>query len=80
MLVVVHAPGLRFLGRQRTTVHVPAVGDSEPVMFELRPDTPGPRSVSVTAWLGGVTLVSCSWRSRWNETARRARIAMCSLK
>ena len=56
VLVVVHAPGLRFLGQQRTTVHVPAVGDSEPVMFELRPDTPGPRSVSVTAWLGGTYL------------------------
>jgi len=35
------------------TVHVPADGDSEPVMFELRADTPGPRPVFVTAWLGG---------------------------
>ena len=38
---------------QRLTVHVPADGDSEPVMFELRADAPGPRPVSVTAWLGG---------------------------
>lgn len=53
VLLVVHAPGLRLLGDQRLTAHVPAEGDSEPVMFELRADEPGPRSVSVTAWLGG---------------------------
>ena len=53
VLLVVHAPGLRLLGDQRQTVHVPADGDSEPVMFELRADTPGPRSVSITAWIGG---------------------------
>ena len=53
VLLVVHAPGLRLLGDQRQTVHVPADGDSKPVMFELRADTPGPRPVSITAWLGG---------------------------
>jgi hypothetical protein len=53
VLLVVHAPELRLLGRQRMTVHVPADRDSEPVMFELRADEPGPRAVSVTAWLGG---------------------------
>ena len=56
VLLVVHAPGLRLLGDQRQKVHVPADGDSEPVMFELRADTPGPRSVSITAWLGGTYL------------------------
>ena len=35
------------------TVHVPAGGNSEPVMFELSADAPGLRRVSVTAWLGG---------------------------
>ena len=45
--------GCGCLADQRLTVHVPANGDSEPVMFELRADTPGPRPVSVTAWLGG---------------------------
>jgi hypothetical protein len=53
VLLVVHAPGLRLLDRQRMSVHVPADGDSEPVMFELRADTPGPWPISVTAWLGG---------------------------
>jgi len=53
VLLSVHAPGLRLLGDQRLLVRVPADGDSEPVMFELRADEPGPRSVSVTAWLGG---------------------------
>ena len=53
VLLVVHAPGLRLLGHQRMTVHVPTHGDSEPVMFELRADEPGVRRVSVTAWLGG---------------------------
>ena len=56
MLLVVHAPGLRLLGDQRQTVHVPADGDSGPVMFELRADAPGPRQVSVTAWIGGTYL------------------------
>jgi len=53
VLVAAHAPGLRLLGDQRLTVHVPHDGGSEPVMFELRADAPGPRSVSVTARLGG---------------------------
>ena len=53
VLVVVHAPRLLLLGHQRLTVHVPADGDSEPVMFELRADEPGVRQMSVTAWLGG---------------------------
>lgn len=53
VLLVVHAPGLQLLGRRRMNIRVPADKDSEPVMFELRADTPGPRPVSVTAWLGG---------------------------
>lgn len=53
VLLVVHAPGLRLLDNQRQTMHLSADGDSEPVMFELRAPAPGPRSVSVTAWLGG---------------------------
>ena len=54
--MVVHAPGLRILGDQRLTVRVPAAGDSNPVMFELRADDEGPRSISITAWLGGTYL------------------------
>jgi CHAT domain-containing protein len=53
VLLVAHAPGLRLLGDQRLTVRVPADADSEPVMFELRADVPGPQSVSITAWSGG---------------------------
>jgi CHAT domain-containing protein/trypsin-like peptidase len=53
VLLVVHAPGLRLIGDQRQTVHVPAVGDSRPVMFELCADAPGPRRASITAWIGG---------------------------
>ena len=53
VLLVIHAPGLQLLGHQRMNVRVPPDGDSEPVMFELRADAPGLRSVSVTAWLGG---------------------------
>jgi hypothetical protein len=53
VLLVVHAPRLRLLGPQRQTVHVPANDDSEPVMFELRADQPGVRTVSVTAWIDG---------------------------
>ncbi len=53
VLLVVHAPGLQLLSDQRQTVHVPSKENSRPVMFELRAETPGPRPVSVTAWLGG---------------------------
>jgi serine/threonine protein kinase len=56
ILLVLHAPGLRLLGDQRITVHVPATADSHPVMFELRADEEGPRSISITAWLGGTYL------------------------
>jgi hypothetical protein len=53
VLLVLHAPGLRLLGEQRQSVHVPPGADSSPVMFELRADTPGPRQLSVTAWIAG---------------------------
>jgi hypothetical protein len=53
VLLVAYAPGLRLFSDQRQVVHVPADRDSEPVMFELRADAPGPRAVSLTAWLGG---------------------------
>jgi hypothetical protein len=56
VLLVIYAPGLQLLGDQQQTVHVPADRDSRPVRFELRADTPGPRSVSVTAWIGGTYL------------------------
>jgi CHAT domain len=56
VLLVLHAPGLAPLGEQRLTAHVPAAGDSAPVMFELRPDAEGPRSVSITAWRKGTYL------------------------
>lgn len=56
VLLVVHALGLRLLGDQRQTVHVPANGNSSPVMFEFRADAPGPRLISITAWIGGTYL------------------------
>jgi hypothetical protein len=71
VLLVAYAPGLRLLGHQRLTVHVPADGDSEPVMFELCADEPGVRTVSVTAWIGGSYLGEL----RVDITAERARPA-----
>jgi pimeloyl-ACP methyl ester carboxylesterase len=56
ILLVVHAPGLRVLGSQRQAVHVPFLGNSDPVMFELLADAPGLRQVNITAWLGGTYL------------------------
>ena len=56
VLLVANAPELRRLGDHRQRVHVPADADSEPVMFELCADSPGPRSVSLTAWMGGTYL------------------------
>ena len=56
VLLVLHAPGLEVLSAQRQTVHVPAAGDSEPVMFELRAPVPGPCRLSMTAWIGGTYL------------------------
>ena len=53
VLLVVHAPGLQLLSDQQQIVHVPPDTDSRPVRFEFRADTPGPRPVSVTAWIGG---------------------------
>lgn len=53
VVLEVYAPGLRLLSHRLLTVHVPADGDSEPVMFELRADEPGVRMVSVAAWIAG---------------------------
>jgi serine/threonine protein kinase len=53
VLLVLHAPGLRLLGDHQLPVHVPPRGDSIPVMFELRADAAGARTLSVTAWLDG---------------------------
>ena len=56
VLLVMYAPGLQLLGDQQQTVHVPADRDSRPVRFELRADTPGPLTASITAWIGGTYL------------------------
>jgi hypothetical protein len=56
VLLVLHAPGLEVLSAPRQTIHVPAAGDSEPVMFELRAPVPGPCRLSITAWIGGTYL------------------------
>src|SRR5262249_28931823 len=53
VLLVVHAPGMRLFGPQRQMVLVPGTGDSERVMFELLADMPGPKPVSITAWMAG---------------------------
>ena len=56
VVLVMYAPGLHVLSDHQQTVHVPADGDSRPVRFELRADTPGPAKVSITAWIGGTHL------------------------
>jgi hypothetical protein len=56
VLLVMHAPGLTVLSEQRQVVHVPFAGDSEPVMFELQAESPGPCQMHITAWLGGTYL------------------------
>jgi CHAT domain-containing protein len=56
VLLVAHSPGVRVLGDHRQVLRVPAAGDSEPARFDLRAETPGPGTVSVTAWLGGTYL------------------------
>jgi CHAT domain len=53
VLLVAHASGMRLLNDQRQMIHVPALGDSEPVKFDLHATAPGPQQISVTAWLGG---------------------------
>jgi hypothetical protein len=53
ILLVTHAPGLRALSDQQQTVSVPPDTDSRPARFEFRAEVPGPRQVSVTAWIGG---------------------------
>jgi hypothetical protein len=54
--LVMYAPGLKLLGDQQQTVHVPADRDSRPVRFELRADAPGPQRISIMAWIGGSLL------------------------
>jgi uncharacterized protein YjbI with pentapeptide repeats len=56
VLLVLSAPGMRLLADSRSTVRVPADGDSEPVIFELNADAPGLYTISVTAWLAGTFL------------------------
>lgn len=56
VLLVLYAPGLRLLSAQRQTIRVPRDGDSEPVMFELLADSPGPQRASITAWADGTYL------------------------
>jgi hypothetical protein len=56
IFLVLHAPGLQVLSGQRRVVRVPADGDSEPVMFELKAGSPGPCQISITAWLSGTFL------------------------
>ncbi len=44
------------LSGQRQVIRVPSGGDSEPVLFELRAEAPGPQQFSLTAWIGGTYL------------------------
>ena len=53
---MLHAPGLQVLTGQRRIARLPPGDDSEPVMFELKADSPGPCRMSITAWLGGTYL------------------------
>jgi hypothetical protein len=83
ILLVLHAPGLRLLGDQRQLAHVPASGDSSPVMFELQADAEGPRSISLTAWLGGsylgellVAVTAESVRVRGPDRSFRSELAI----
>ena len=59
-------PGLRLLGHRLLTVHVPADGDSEPVMFELRADEPGVRTCRSPPGSTVATWVSCASTSPRN--------------
>ena len=56
VLLVVEAPGMRWLGRDRHVIVVPQSGDSEPVLFEFVAGDVGLRHVSVTAWQDGSRL------------------------
>jgi hypothetical protein len=53
VLLIVRATGLRLLSGERQTVRVLPDGDSEPRLFELAADAPGPGRISATAWQGG---------------------------
>ncbi len=56
ILLVLHAPGLQVLSGQRQVLHVPFGTDSEPVMFELQANKPGPCQLSISAWHNGTFL------------------------
>jgi hypothetical protein len=51
--LVLDAPGLAVLGPQRQRVRARPGQDSEPVMFELRADKPGPVHFEISAWEAG---------------------------
>ena len=51
--VVINAPGLTVRGEHLAIMRVPVAEDSEPVMFELQAEQPGPSRISVTAWHTG---------------------------
>src|SRR5262249_26024852 len=56
VFLVLNAPGLRVLGEQSQTLHVPRDEDSGWVYFSLQADVPGPHYVSVLAILDGTHL------------------------
>ena len=69
ILLVLHAPGLQVLSGQRQVLHVPFGTDSEPVMFELQANKPGPCQLSISAWhdgtfLGDLTVETTASRHR----------------
>lgn len=53
VLLDVKADGMLVRGPFQLRVRIPPDADSEPVLFELRPERPGPARISVTAWLDG---------------------------
>lgn len=80
VLLVLHAPGLQVLTGQRQVLHVPFASDSEPVMFELQANVPGPCQLSVSAWvsgtfLGDLTIETTASRHRQRRDGHRDFIA-----
>ena len=76
ILLVLHAPGLQVLSGQRQVLHVPFGTDSEPVMFELQANKPGPCQLSISAWhdgtfLGDLTVETTASRHRFWKGGHR---------
>jgi CHAT domain len=68
----VHGNGVEFIDSSIQTLHVPAKGESAPILFRLKAVEPGEHRLEITAWKGAAHIAGMTLTIRVDATALAA--------